>query len=103
VQLVSWYEIAVNASSPEEATAKAEAVPPARIRARGEQLYEETGLANPEFHQPLDNTSMTNPAEHSNSIKFRQQRHGVYRTHADREESRRQRYRTSKSTVAAAT
>jgi hypothetical protein len=54
VQLVSWYEIVVNASSPEDAPAHAEALRPAQIRTRGKQLREETGLADPEFHQPLN-------------------------------------------------
>ncbi len=53
VQLVSWYEIVVKASSPEEAPARAEALRPSQIRTRGRQLREETGLADPEFHKPF--------------------------------------------------
>ena len=48
VQLVKWFEIVVNAQSPEEALRRAEALPPGRIHARGKKINAKTGLADPE-------------------------------------------------------
>jgi hypothetical protein len=57
VQLVKWFEIVVNAESPEEALRRAEALSPARIRARGKEVHAETGLADPESARILQNRS----------------------------------------------
>lgn len=55
VQLVKWFEIVVNARSPEEALRRAESLKPARIRARGKKIHAETGLADPESTRLVEN------------------------------------------------
>lgn len=47
VQLIYWYELILLADSPEEAVAKAEALSPRQIIARGRRVRIETGLADP--------------------------------------------------------
>ena len=54
VQLVKWFEIVVNAPSPEDALARAESLRPTQIDARGKQVYAETGLADPEATKELE-------------------------------------------------
>jgi hypothetical protein len=48
VQMVLWFEIVVDASSLEEAIAKAENLPPHQICTKGKKLKTETGLADPD-------------------------------------------------------
>jgi hypothetical protein len=48
VQLVLWFEIVVDASSCEEAIAKAENLRPHQICTKGKKLRAETGLADPD-------------------------------------------------------
>lgn len=48
IQLVKWYEVVVTALSPDDAIAKAEALPPRRIHTRGKRITAETGLADPD-------------------------------------------------------
>jgi len=48
IQVVTWYELIVQAGSRDEAIAKAESTRPAQIEARGTRIDLETGLANPE-------------------------------------------------------
>jgi hypothetical protein len=48
VQIVTWYEMPVQAQSPEEAIARVEAMRPHQIAARGVATTVETGLADPE-------------------------------------------------------
>ena len=48
VQVLTCYDIVINAASSEHAIATAEALRPSWIRARGRQSNEETGLADPE-------------------------------------------------------
>jgi hypothetical protein len=55
VQLVKWFEIVVNARSPEEALVRAETLKPARICARGKPVHAETGLADPESPRLVEN------------------------------------------------
>ncbi len=45
VQLIHWYEMTVQADSPEEASSKVEALSPRQIMARGKVVRTETGLA----------------------------------------------------------
>jgi hypothetical protein len=52
VQLVSWYDIAVKAPSADDAVDRAEDLRPAELRARGERVREETGLADPKSVTP---------------------------------------------------
>ena len=47
VQLIHWYEMTVQADSPEEASSKVEALSPRQIMARGKVVRTETGLADP--------------------------------------------------------
>lgn len=54
VQLVKWFEIAVNATSPDDAVARAESLRPAQIDARGKQVHAETGLADPEATKEIE-------------------------------------------------
>lgn len=53
VQLATWYEVAVSADSPEEATERAESLKPHQILARGKRLQTETGLADPKSAELL--------------------------------------------------
>jgi hypothetical protein len=46
VQLIHWYEVIVRADSPTQAAAKAEALSPRRILARGKRVHIVTGLAD---------------------------------------------------------
>ena len=46
IQLIHWYELTVQADSPEEASSKAEALSPRQIIARGKGIRTETGLAD---------------------------------------------------------
>jgi hypothetical protein len=48
VQVVIWYEVAVQARSRNDAIAHAEGLPPAHIQSTGEPVETETGLADPE-------------------------------------------------------
>jgi hypothetical protein len=54
VQLVKWFEIVVNAPSPEDAVTRAEGLRPDQIKARGKPLSAETGLADPESTQEVE-------------------------------------------------
>jgi hypothetical protein len=54
VQLITWYEIAVNAQSAGDAYARAETLRPNAIRTRGKQISEVTGLADPFSLQPIN-------------------------------------------------
>jgi hypothetical protein len=72
VQLITWYEIAVNARSPSDAHARAETLRPDAIRARGKRVSDVTGLADrfslklisaPGFHQG-NGTSHSLPTPH---------------------------------------
>jgi hypothetical protein len=47
VQLIHWYELTVQADSPQEASNKVEALSPRQIMARGKVVRSETGLADP--------------------------------------------------------
>jgi hypothetical protein len=54
VQLITWYEIVIEAPSPEDAFAKAEVLPPERIRTQGKHIRTDTGLADPESAKPVE-------------------------------------------------
>jgi hypothetical protein len=47
VQLIHWYELTVQADSPEEASSRVDALSPRQIMARGKVVRIETGLADP--------------------------------------------------------
>jgi hypothetical protein len=47
VQVIHWYELTLPADSPKEAIAKAEALNPRQIIARGKRVHTKTGLADP--------------------------------------------------------
>jgi len=57
VQLVKWFEIVVNAASPNEAINRAENLRPEQIKARGKAISAETGLADPDSAQEVDGDS----------------------------------------------
>jgi hypothetical protein len=46
VQLIHWYELTVQADSPEEASSKVEALSPRQIMTRGKAVRSETGLSD---------------------------------------------------------
>ena len=48
VQIVTWYELPVQARSREDAIARVEAMRPHQITARGRATTVETGLADPD-------------------------------------------------------
>jgi len=54
IQLVKWYEIVVNAPSPEDAIAKAEGMRPLQIQKRGKSVAAETGLADPDSAELIE-------------------------------------------------
>jgi hypothetical protein len=47
IQLIHWYELAVQTDSAEEASNQVEALSPRQIMARGKAVRTETGLADP--------------------------------------------------------
>jgi hypothetical protein len=47
VQLIRWYELTMQADSPEETSSKVEALSPRQIMARGKVVRTETGLSDP--------------------------------------------------------
>ena len=54
VQLIKWFEVVVSAQSPREALARAEALTPAQINARGKEVSADTGLADPKSPRLVD-------------------------------------------------
>jgi hypothetical protein len=57
VQLVKWFEIVVNAPTPEDAVTRAEGLRPDQIKARGKRLHAETGLADPDSTKEIEGES----------------------------------------------
>jgi hypothetical protein len=68
VQLITWYEIAVNAQSPSDAHARAETLQPDAIRARGKQVSQVTGLADPFSLKPINGAGFHQANGTSNSL-----------------------------------
>jgi hypothetical protein len=75
VQLVLWFEIVVDASSPKEAIDKAENLRPHQICTKGKKLRAETGLADPDSAElvRMDRATET-PATMPGSKRYRMKR-----------------------------
>jgi hypothetical protein len=53
VQVVIWYEVVVQARSPDDVIAHAESLKPTHIQSAGKQVQAETGLADPDTVKPI--------------------------------------------------
>jgi hypothetical protein len=56
VQIVTWYEVVVQARSPNDAIAHAEGLQAAHIQSTGEPVEAQTGLADPESVELVEKT-----------------------------------------------